>query len=237
MVQAVSDAVQSIMEAFSNLVSQVSPILESLTELVSQLGDTIKDVFQGISDVVTSVGDAISGVLDSIAGIIESVGNSALNAGKGFKQMAQGLEIIVGLEPVRPWCVPWSGCDWCGEDYSRIQRPGRSRKRHEEFWKWLDCCFYQWNDCSHSLNRTFRGHYPAYGSLSYLVPAYDPGWRCCTGVCPGRGSRYGIYHSICSRVFSHDNFSQYPSSLFSGICGSSRSAGWGSEPSGSRPSR
>ena len=96
-VQSVSEAVQSIAEAFTSLVSQISPIIDSISNLVSTLGTTISDVFTSIGDVITSVGDAISGVLDSIAGVIESVGTSALNAGKGFKKLAEGLRIITNL--------------------------------------------------------------------------------------------------------------------------------------------
>ena len=96
-VESVSAAVQSIAEVFTTLLSQISPIIDSLSELVTNLGTVISDVFQGISEVVTSVGDAISGVLDSVAGIFDSIGEAALNAGKGFKKLAEGVEKLTKL--------------------------------------------------------------------------------------------------------------------------------------------
>lgn len=97
MVQAISDAIQSICDAFIALVQNIQPIVESVKDLVQQLGDSISQVFDSASDVITSFGDAVSGILDSIAGVIDSIGQSALNAGKGFKELAKGIQIITSL--------------------------------------------------------------------------------------------------------------------------------------------
>lgn len=97
MVQAISDAIQSICDAFIALVQNIQPIIESVKDLVKQLGDSISQVFDSASDVITSFGDAVSGILDSIAGVIDSIGQSALNAGKGFKELAKGIQIITSL--------------------------------------------------------------------------------------------------------------------------------------------
>ena len=97
MVQAISDAIQSICDAFIALVQNIQPIVESVKDLVQQLGDSISQVFDSASDVITSFGDAVSGILDSLAGVIDSIGQSALNAGKGFKELAKGIQIITSL--------------------------------------------------------------------------------------------------------------------------------------------
>lgn len=72
-------------------------VLEGVADVVSACGPVIKDVFEGISNVIQSFGETVSGILDSVAGVIESVGQSALNAGKGFKQLANGIKIITSL--------------------------------------------------------------------------------------------------------------------------------------------
>lgn len=72
-------------------------VLEGVADVVSAFGPVIKDVFEGISNVIQSFGETVSGILDSVAGVIESIGQSALNAGKGFKQLANGIKIITSL--------------------------------------------------------------------------------------------------------------------------------------------
>lgn len=72
-------------------------VLEGVADVVSACGPVIKDVFEGISDVITSFGETVSGILNSVSGVIKSIGQSALNAGKGFKQLANGIKIITSL--------------------------------------------------------------------------------------------------------------------------------------------
>lgn len=72
-------------------------VLEGVADVVSACGPVIKDVFEGISDVITSFGETVSGILNSVSGVIKSIGQSALNAGKGFKQLANGIKIITNL--------------------------------------------------------------------------------------------------------------------------------------------
>lgn len=72
-------------------------ILEGVADVVSACGPVIKDVFEGISNVIQSFGETVSGILNSVSGVIKSVGQSALNAGKGFKQLANGIKIITSL--------------------------------------------------------------------------------------------------------------------------------------------
>lgn len=71
--------------------------LEGVADVVSAFGPVIKDVFEGISNVIQSFGETVSGILNSVSGVIKSVGQSALNAGKGFKQLANGIKIITSL--------------------------------------------------------------------------------------------------------------------------------------------
>lgn len=95
--EVTAQIIGEITSAFETLVSNIAPIIESISTLLSTLGETISNVFTGISDVITSVGGVVSAVLNGIAGVIDSIGNAALNAGQGFKLMAEGLEIITGL--------------------------------------------------------------------------------------------------------------------------------------------
>ena len=108
MVEATSQAIQSICEAFTTLVEQISPIIDSITQLVKQLGDSLTEILGGASELVTafgdtisqvveSIGNAISGVIDSVGGVFDSMGEAALNAGKGFEHLANGIKTIVGL--------------------------------------------------------------------------------------------------------------------------------------------
>lgn len=72
-------------------------VLEGVANVVSAFGPVIKDVFEGISNVIQSFGETVSGILNSVSGVIKSIGQSALNAGKGFKQVANGIKIITSL--------------------------------------------------------------------------------------------------------------------------------------------
>ena len=72
-------------------------VLEGVADVVSACGPVIKDVFEGITDVIQSFGETVSGILNSVSGVIKSIGQSALNAGKGFKQLANGIKIITSL--------------------------------------------------------------------------------------------------------------------------------------------
>ena len=72
-------------------------VLQGVADVVSAFGPVIKEVFEGISGVITSFGETVSGILNSVSGVIQSIGQSALNAGKGFKELAKGIQIITGL--------------------------------------------------------------------------------------------------------------------------------------------
>lgn len=72
-------------------------VLEGVADVVSAFGPVIKDVFEGISNVIQSFGETVSGILNSVSGVIKSIGQSALNAGKGFKELANGIKIITSL--------------------------------------------------------------------------------------------------------------------------------------------
>ncbi|HEM5131197.1 TPA: hypothetical protein U1259_000963 [Streptococcus suis] len=97
MVQAVAPVLQALVEAFNNLIGQISPIIDSIANLFKTLGEQITSILDSASGVVESFGSAIRNVLDGIAGIFDSIGNAALNAGKGFNQLAQGIERITKL--------------------------------------------------------------------------------------------------------------------------------------------
>ena len=97
---ALSVAIIAVGAAMALVGSQgegLQKVLEGVADVVSACGPVIKDVFEGISDVITSFGETVSGILNSVSGVIKSIGQSALNAGKGFKQLANGIKIITNL--------------------------------------------------------------------------------------------------------------------------------------------
>lgn len=98
MVIALAPVLQSIVDAFNNLISQISPIIDSIANLFKTLGEQISNILDSASGVITSFGDSVRNVLDGVAGIFDSMGNAALNAGKGVKQMAQGIKILVDMK-------------------------------------------------------------------------------------------------------------------------------------------
>lgn len=97
MVVAVAPVLSQIVEAFNNLISQISPIIDSISNLFKTLGEQISNILDSAKGVITGFGDAVRNVLDGVAGIFDSMGNAALNAGKGVKQMAQGIKILVDM--------------------------------------------------------------------------------------------------------------------------------------------
>lgn len=98
MVMAVAPILSQIIDAFNNLISQISPIIDSIANLFRTLGEQISNILDSASGVITSFGDSVRNVLDGVAGIFDSMGNAALNAGKGVKQMAQGIKILVDMK-------------------------------------------------------------------------------------------------------------------------------------------
>lgn len=98
MVMAVAPILSQIVDAFNNLISQISPIIDSIANLFKTLGEQISNILDSASGVITSFGDSVRNVLDGVAGIFDSMGNAALNAGKGVKEMAQGIKILVDLK-------------------------------------------------------------------------------------------------------------------------------------------
>ncbi|MGQ7357774.1 phage tail protein [Streptococcus suis] len=97
MVVQVAPHLASIAQSFSEMVAQISPIIDSLTNLVRGLGDSIRTVLDGARGVILSFGESVRTILDGIAGVFDSIGNAALNAGRGFNQLAQGIERITKL--------------------------------------------------------------------------------------------------------------------------------------------
>ena len=93
-VTALQPIVSDICSVLNNLLSQIGPIIDSIGQAFERLGSGIKTALEGVSGVVDSIGGAIRNFLDGISGVIDSVGNAALNTGRGFKLMGEGLKII-----------------------------------------------------------------------------------------------------------------------------------------------
>lgn len=97
-VEALAPVIQSIVDSFTNLVNQISPVINSFTKLLKTFGEQVSKILESAAKVVESFGTAITKVLDGVAKIFKSMGEAALNAGKGVKEMAQGIKILVDLK-------------------------------------------------------------------------------------------------------------------------------------------
>lgn len=95
---AITTVIDSIAQALPGLADVISACGETIRSTLSGIADVFDSVFGGISEVITSVGDSIRTVLDGIAGIIESIGKSALDAGTGFENLANGVKTITDLK-------------------------------------------------------------------------------------------------------------------------------------------
>lgn len=111
-IQAIAEGIRTGMDGVANIIISVgmsinialqgiADIFKSVGESISTaaqgIGKAIETVFNGISTVITSAGDAIRTILDGIANVFESIGNAARNAGLGVKSMAEGIQLLVGL--------------------------------------------------------------------------------------------------------------------------------------------
>ena len=97
MVVAIAPSIADIVSSFSSMFSQISPIIDSLSNLLKTFGEQVSSILESAGSVVESFGSAIRNVLDGVAGIFDSIGNAAKNAGQGVKLMAEGIQILVGL--------------------------------------------------------------------------------------------------------------------------------------------
>lgn len=95
------EGLQMILNGVATVVTALGPVIQTVFEgicsTIESFGSLIATVFDGISGVITAFGEAVSGVLQSVSGVIDSIGTAALNAGKGFKELAKGIQIITGL--------------------------------------------------------------------------------------------------------------------------------------------
>ena len=97
-VEIIADAVTKIIDDVVRLFEEISPILDSISNIISEAGDAINDALTGVADIIDSVGGVIDSWFDGISGVIDSVGNAALNAGKGFEKLANGVKTITDLK-------------------------------------------------------------------------------------------------------------------------------------------
>lgn len=95
------EGLQMILNGVATVVTALGPVIQTVFEgicsTIESFGSIIATVFNGISGVITAFGEAVSGVLQSVSGVIDSIGTAALNAGKGFRELAKGIQIITGL--------------------------------------------------------------------------------------------------------------------------------------------
>lgn len=111
-IQAIADGISTAMSGIANIIISVgvsinialqgiADIFKSVGEAISTaaqgIGKGIESVFNGISTVISSVGGAVRTVLDGIANVFTSIGTAARNAGLGVKSMAEGIQLLVGL--------------------------------------------------------------------------------------------------------------------------------------------
>ena len=111
-IQAIAEGIRTAMDGIANIIISVgiainialqgiADIFKSVGESISTaaqgIGKGIESVFNGISTVISSVGGAVRTVLDGIANVFTSIGMAARNAGLGVKAMAEGIQLLVGL--------------------------------------------------------------------------------------------------------------------------------------------
>lgn len=90
----VAAVINSLLPVVATVVNGIVAYIETLGSAISSVVTSVSD---GVATIVSAIGGAISGVLNSLAGIIDSIGNAALNAGKGFNQLANGISKITSL--------------------------------------------------------------------------------------------------------------------------------------------
>lgn len=111
-IQAIAEGIRTGMDGVANIIISVGTAIntalqgiadifksvgESISTAAQGIGTGIESVFNGISTVIDSVGGAVRTVLDGIANVFSSIGMAARNAGLGVKSMAEGIQILVGL--------------------------------------------------------------------------------------------------------------------------------------------
>lgn len=111
-IQAIADGIRTGMDGVANIIISVGTAIntalqgiadifksvgESISTAAQGIGKGIESVFNGISTVISSVGGAVRTVLDGIANVFTSIGTAARNAGLGVKAMAEGIQLLVGL--------------------------------------------------------------------------------------------------------------------------------------------
>lgn len=96
-ITAIAPIAMQFVQLFQTMVQQIAPIINSITNLFSTLGQQIANILQAAGDVITSFGNSVRTVLDGLSGVFDSIGTAALNAGRGVKLMAQGLQILTNL--------------------------------------------------------------------------------------------------------------------------------------------
>lgn len=96
-ITAIAPIAMQFVQLFQTMVQQIAPIINSITNLFSTLGQQISSILQSAGDVITSFGNSVRTVLDGLSGVFDSIGTAALNAGRGVKLMAQGLQILTNL--------------------------------------------------------------------------------------------------------------------------------------------
>lgn len=111
-IQAISEGIRTAMDGIANIIISVGTAInialqgiadifksvgESISTAAQGIGKGIESVFNGISTIISSVGGAVRTVLDGIANVFTSIGTAARNAGLGVKSMAEGIQLLVGL--------------------------------------------------------------------------------------------------------------------------------------------
>ncbi len=111
----VSGVINSISAVIQSLTGVITAVFNGIATVISSVGSAIKDVLtglgtafegfgngvksalEGVGAVIESFGSAVRSVLDGVANILDSMGTAALNAGRGVKEMAKGIKMLVDL--------------------------------------------------------------------------------------------------------------------------------------------
>lgn len=111
----ISGVINSISGVIQSLTGVITAVFNGIATVISSVGSAIKDVLtglgtafegfgngvksalEGVGAVIESFGSAVRNVLDGVANILDSMGTAVLNAGRGVKEMAKGIKMLVDL--------------------------------------------------------------------------------------------------------------------------------------------
>ena len=99
---AVTQIVTAIGTQLVNVMKQAG---DTISQVVDTIGTNISKVATALGDMAGKIGGGIKSVLDGIADVFQSIGNAALHAGQGFRDLAQGVQMLSDVGIMRTGAI------------------------------------------------------------------------------------------------------------------------------------